>query len=175
MVCTSAPCVTTILRPAVFLVCVRAISERVVGLPRRVTTLAGVGRLCGSGLGETILFYIAHTSACSRAYEICRKASSRVRTFARVKALAKAFSAHCLYRDILGLPLYSPGPQQAWFCIGTQRLALFTHARLSSGQHFALLIPSEKAEQARDALIAHGFPEETIQIGRRLSRFCPLS
>ena len=67
------------------------------------------------------------------------------------------------YRDILGLPLYSRGSQQAWFCIGTQRLALFTHDRPGSGQHFALLIPPEKAEQARDALIAHGFPEETMQ------------
>ena len=26
------------------------------------------------------------------------------------------------YRDILGLPLYSRGPQQAWFSIGTQLL-----------------------------------------------------
>jgi catechol 2,3-dioxygenase-like lactoylglutathione lyase family enzyme len=67
------------------------------------------------------------------------------------------------YRDVLGLPLYSRGPQQAWFCIGTQRLALFTRDRPGSGQHFALLIPPEKAEQARDALIAHGFPEETMQ------------
>ena len=67
------------------------------------------------------------------------------------------------YRDILGLPLYSRGPQQAWFLIGTQRLALFTHDRPGSGQHFALLIPPEKADQARDALIAHGFPEETMQ------------
>ena len=67
------------------------------------------------------------------------------------------------YRDILGLPLYSRGSQQAWFCIGTQRLALFTHDRPGSGQHFALLIPPEKADQARDALIAHGFPEETMQ------------
>jgi catechol 2,3-dioxygenase-like lactoylglutathione lyase family enzyme len=67
------------------------------------------------------------------------------------------------YRDILGLPLYSRGPQQAWFCIGTQRLALFTRDRAGSGQHFALLIPAEKADQARDALIAHGFPEETMQ------------
>ena len=67
------------------------------------------------------------------------------------------------YRDILGLPLYSRGPQQAWFYIGTQRLALFTHDRAGSGQHFALLIPPEKADQARDALIAYGFPEETMQ------------
>ena len=67
------------------------------------------------------------------------------------------------YRDILGLSLYSRGPQQAWFCIGKQRLALFTQDRPGSGQHFALLIPPEKAEQARDALIAHGFPEETMQ------------
>jgi catechol 2,3-dioxygenase-like lactoylglutathione lyase family enzyme len=67
------------------------------------------------------------------------------------------------YRDVFGLSLYSRGPQQASFCIGTQRLALFTHDRPSSGQHFALLIPPEKTEQARDALIAHGFPEETMQ------------
>jgi catechol 2,3-dioxygenase-like lactoylglutathione lyase family enzyme len=67
------------------------------------------------------------------------------------------------YRDILGLPLYSHGPQQAWFCIGAQRLALFTHERPGSGQHFAFLIPPEKAEQARSALVAHGFAEETMQ------------
>jgi catechol 2,3-dioxygenase-like lactoylglutathione lyase family enzyme len=67
------------------------------------------------------------------------------------------------YRDILGLRLYSSGPQQAWFRIGTQRLALFTHDRAGSGQHFAFLIPPEKAEQARDALVAHGFSEETMQ------------
>ena len=64
------------------------------------------------------------------------------------------------YRDILGLPLYSRGPRQAWFRIGTQRLALFTYDRPGSGQHFALLIPPEKADQARDALIAHGFPKK---------------
>jgi len=67
------------------------------------------------------------------------------------------------YRDVLGLPLLSRGPQQAWFCIGTQLLALFAHDRPGSGQHFALLIPPEMAEEARDALIAHGFPEETMQ------------
>ncbi len=67
------------------------------------------------------------------------------------------------YRDILGLPLYSRGPQQAWFRIGTQHLALFTHDRPGSGQHFALLIPPEATERARDALIAHGFPDETMQ------------
>jgi catechol 2,3-dioxygenase len=67
------------------------------------------------------------------------------------------------YRDVLGLPLLSRGPQQAWFCIGTQLLALFTHDRPGSGQHFALLIPPEMAKKARDALIAHGFPEETMQ------------
>ena len=67
------------------------------------------------------------------------------------------------YRDILGLPLESRGPQQAWFRIGSQQLALFTHDRVGSGQHFALLIPPEKIESARDALLAHGFPEETMQ------------
>ena len=67
------------------------------------------------------------------------------------------------YRDILGLPLYSRGPQEAWFCIGAQRLALFTRDRQGSGQHFAFLIPPDKAEEARRALVAHGFPEETMQ------------
>jgi catechol 2,3-dioxygenase-like lactoylglutathione lyase family enzyme len=67
------------------------------------------------------------------------------------------------YRDILRLPLYSRGPQQAWFCIGDQRLALFTCERPGSGQHFAFLIPPEKAEQARKALVTRGFPEETMQ------------
>jgi catechol 2,3-dioxygenase-like lactoylglutathione lyase family enzyme len=67
------------------------------------------------------------------------------------------------YRDTLGLPLYSRGPQQAWFRIGGQRLALFARDRPGSGQHFALLIPPEKTERARDALLAHGFPEETMQ------------
>ena len=67
------------------------------------------------------------------------------------------------YRDVLGLPLSSRGPQQAWFRIGAQRLALFTHGRRGSGQHFALLIPPEETERARNALLAHGFPEETMQ------------
>ena len=67
------------------------------------------------------------------------------------------------YRDVLGLPLYARGPQQAWFEVGAQRLALFTRERAGSGQHFAFLIPPEKAEQARRALVARGFPEETMQ------------
>jgi catechol 2,3-dioxygenase len=67
------------------------------------------------------------------------------------------------YRDVLGLPLYSRGPQQAWFRIGSQHLALFTHDRPGSGQHFAMLIPPEEADRARDALLAQGFPEETMQ------------
>lgn len=67
------------------------------------------------------------------------------------------------YRDVLGLPLLSRGPQQAWFCIGAQRLALFTSDRPGSGQHFAFLIPPEKTEQARSALVARGFLEETMQ------------
>jgi catechol 2,3-dioxygenase len=67
------------------------------------------------------------------------------------------------YRDVLGLPLLSRGPQQAWFCTGAQRLALFTSDRPGSGQHFAFLIPPEKTEQARSALVARGFLEETMQ------------
>ena len=67
------------------------------------------------------------------------------------------------YRDVLGLPLSSRGPEQAWFRVGAQSLALFAHGRAGSGQHFAFLIPADKAESARRALVAEGFPEETMQ------------
>ena len=55
------------------------------------------------------------------------------------------------------------GPQQAWFRVGEQRLALFTRDRAGSGQHFAFRIPPDMAEQARTALVSAGFPEETMQ------------
>src|SRR4030095_9962405 len=67
------------------------------------------------------------------------------------------------YRDVVGLSLLSRGPQQAWFRLGAQRLPLFAQERSGSGQHFAFLIPPERAEDARRALVAHGFPEETMQ------------
>ncbi len=67
------------------------------------------------------------------------------------------------YENVIGLSLHSRGPQQAWFRVGQQSLALFTKNRAGSGQHFAFLIPHEKAEQARRALVAKGFPEETMQ------------
>jgi catechol-2,3-dioxygenase len=67
------------------------------------------------------------------------------------------------YQNVIGLPLYSRGPQQAWFRVGEQWLALFMSDRVGSGQHFAFLIPPQDAERARRALVAHGFPEETMQ------------
>jgi catechol 2,3-dioxygenase len=67
------------------------------------------------------------------------------------------------YQNVIGLSLYSRGPQQAWFRVGQQSLALFTTDRAGSGQHFAFLISHERAEQARRALVAQGFPEETMQ------------
>lgn len=67
------------------------------------------------------------------------------------------------YENVIGLSLYSRGPQQAWFRVGHQSLALFTKDRAGSGQHFAFLIPPERAEQARRALVAQGFPGETMQ------------
>lgn len=67
------------------------------------------------------------------------------------------------YREVVGLPLYSRGPEQAWFQVGSQRLALFARGRAGSGQHFAFTIPEDKAEQVRSALAARGFPEETMQ------------
>jgi catechol-2,3-dioxygenase len=67
------------------------------------------------------------------------------------------------YQNVIRLPLYSRGPQQACFHVGEQWLALFTSDRDGSGQHFAFLIPPQDAERARRALVAHGFPEETMQ------------
>jgi catechol 2,3-dioxygenase-like lactoylglutathione lyase family enzyme len=73
------------------------------------------------------------------------------------------------YQDVIGLPLLSRGPEQAWFRIGEQSLALFTRDRIGSGQHFALRIPPQDAERARRALVAQGFPEETMQLDAGLS------
>ena len=67
------------------------------------------------------------------------------------------------YRDIVGLELLSRGPQQAWFRVGAQRLALFTRDRAGSGQHFAFRIPADMAEQVRNAIVSAGFPEETME------------
>ena len=64
------------------------------------------------------------------------------------------------YENVIGLPLYSRGPQQAWFRVGAQWLA---PDRAGSGQHFAFLIPPQDADRARRALVARGFPEETMQ------------
>jgi catechol 2,3-dioxygenase-like lactoylglutathione lyase family enzyme len=60
------------------------------------------------------------------------------------------------YRDILGLPLYSRGPQQDWSCIRTQRLGAVYHDRPGGGQHFAFLIPrnlSHRKRQSRRAML----------------------
>jgi catechol 2,3-dioxygenase-like lactoylglutathione lyase family enzyme len=73
------------------------------------------------------------------------------------------------YQNVIGLPLYSRGPQQAWFRVGEQWLALFTADRTGSGQHFAFLIPPDDAERARRGLVAHGFPEETKLLDDGLS------
>jgi Glyoxalase/Bleomycin resistance protein/Dioxygenase superfamily len=62
------------------------------------------------------------------------------------------------YRDIIGLELLSRGPQQAWFRVGAQRLALFTRDRAGSGQHFAFRIPADMAEQVRTPLCLLVFP-----------------
>jgi catechol-2,3-dioxygenase len=67
------------------------------------------------------------------------------------------------YENVIGLPLCSRGPQQAWFRVGTQWLALFARDRAGSGQHFAFRIPPQDAERARRALVGQGFPEETMQ------------
>ena len=67
------------------------------------------------------------------------------------------------YQNVIGLPLYSQGPQEAWFRVGQQWLALFTPDRAGSGQHFAFLISPADAERARRTLVEQGFPEETMQ------------
>jgi catechol 2,3-dioxygenase-like lactoylglutathione lyase family enzyme len=73
------------------------------------------------------------------------------------------------YQNTLGLSLQSRGPQEAWFRVGNQSLALFTPERIGSGQHFAFLIPPQDAERMRCALAAQGFPEETMQQEKGLS------
>ena len=73
------------------------------------------------------------------------------------------------YQDVIGLSLFSRGPERAWFQIGEQWLALFTQDRIASGQHFALRIPPQDAERARRALVAQGFPEETMRLDAGLS------
>ncbi len=73
------------------------------------------------------------------------------------------------YQDVIGLPLFSRGPQEAWFRVGEQWLVLFTPERDGSGQHFAFLIPPQDAERMRRALVAQGFPEETMQQDEGLS------
>ena len=67
------------------------------------------------------------------------------------------------YQNVIGLPLFSREPQAAWFRVGEQWLALFTPDRAGSGQHFAFLIAPPDAERLRRALVAQGFPEETMQ------------
>ena len=73
------------------------------------------------------------------------------------------------YQNTIGLSLHSRGPQEAWFRVGEQWLVLFTLDRVGSGQHFAFLIPPPDAERARRALVAEGFPEETMQQDEGLS------
>jgi catechol-2,3-dioxygenase len=73
------------------------------------------------------------------------------------------------YQNVIGLPLFSRGPQEAWFRVGEQWLVLFTPDRVGSGQHFAFLIPPQDAERMRRALVAQGFPEETMQQDEGLS------
>jgi catechol 2,3-dioxygenase len=73
------------------------------------------------------------------------------------------------YQDVIGLSLISHGPDDAWFRVGKQSLALFTRERVGSGQHFALLIPPQDTERMRQALVARGFPDETMQLSHGLS------
>ncbi len=73
------------------------------------------------------------------------------------------------YQNVIGLPLHSRGPQEAWFRVGQQWLALFTPDRAGSGQHCAFLIPPPDAERVRRALVTQGFPEETMQQDEGLS------
>ena len=77
-----------------------------------------------------------------------------------VKNLSRSVA---FYENVIGLALYSGGPQQAWFRVGGQSLALFAPDRAGSGQHFAFRIPPQDAERARRALVAQGFPDETMQ------------
>jgi catechol 2,3-dioxygenase-like lactoylglutathione lyase family enzyme len=79
------------------------------------------------------------------------------------------------YRDVLGLPLLSRGPQQAWFCIGAQRLALFTSDRPGSGQHFAFPNPAREDRAGAQRARGSRFSRRDDAAGRRLFRLYPRS
>ena len=70
--------------------------------------------------------------------------------------------AVAFYQDVVGLKLRSRGPQEAWFKVGDQWLAVFEKGREGIGPHFAFRIDAENAERVRQDVEARGIPVETL-------------
>ena len=67
------------------------------------------------------------------------------------------------YEDVVGLKRRSSGPQEAWFQVGDQWLALFEKGRDGIGPHFAFRIPEGETERVRQAVEAKGLRVETLE------------
>ena len=70
--------------------------------------------------------------------------------------------AVAFYENVVGLKRRSGGPQEAWFKVGDQWLALFEKGRGGIGPHFAFRIAEEDTDRARQVLEAQGVPVEIL-------------
>ncbi len=70
--------------------------------------------------------------------------------------------AIAFYEGVVGLKLRSRGPQEAWFKVGDQWLAVFEKGREGIGPHFAFRVAEEDVERVRQTMEARGVPVETL-------------
>ena len=70
--------------------------------------------------------------------------------------------AIAFYQGVVGLTLRSRGPQEAWFMVGDQWLAVFEKGREGIGPHFAFRVDEEDVERVRRTMEAQGIPVETL-------------
>ena len=66
------------------------------------------------------------------------------------------------YQDVIGLPLHSRGPEEAWFRAGEQFLGVFKKGREGGGEHFAFRIAEEDIDRAKQQIEAQGCQAETL-------------
>jgi catechol-2,3-dioxygenase len=67
------------------------------------------------------------------------------------------------YENVIGLPPFSRGTDEAWFHVGDQWLALFRKGREGgAGSHFAFRIRPEDVERAEQKMTQLGYPEKTL-------------
>ncbi len=67
------------------------------------------------------------------------------------------------YQEVIGLRLYSRGPEEAWFQAGDQWLAVFQKGREGGGEHFAFRIAEEDIERVQQQIEAEGCHTETLE------------